>query len=96
MIIYKTWHYILNVEVKTSISRKKTTSLKSKTVVESVLEQIAGAKKTIEDWFGADLTIDWKFIGAIFTTLVEPGVDICLGCSQFTMVGEEEIIQKMK
>jgi hypothetical protein len=48
LVINRTWHYMLSVEVKSSLSKI------NKTI--DAMDQIASAKRLIEGWFGADLT----------------------------------------
>jgi hypothetical protein len=100
IVINKSKQYFLNVEVKTSLSQQKHQQGKStiyKSTIDSSLEQVEGSKRLLEDYFGADLTQDWKFIGAVYTESLKLQSSVnCSECNSFIIVGQASIIPQME
>ena len=63
-----THHYLMKVmEVKNTLSNEiGQDGLLSP--IQSARDQLQGCKQYLEEWFGADLSPNWKFIGAVFST----------------------------
>ena len=91
IIINRTHQYIMNLEVKNLLGTQGSVSSLAKAKA-----QIEGTKALIESWFGADLSSDWRFIGALFTNKVEQDLCFCKQCSSFIMVGQSQIYEKLQ
>ena len=68
LIINKTHQYVMNIEVKATISLEKHEKKKNvwKNTLEEAGNQVKECKQIFEDIFGSDITNSWRFIGAVY------------------------------
>ena len=63
LVINFTYQYILNIEVKKWLGQIEG---KSKNIIDEAIVQLESNKAKLEDWFGADLKGDWRFVSALY------------------------------
>ena len=99
LIMNYSHHYIMNMEVKRTLSNNRPPpndrGRECLSPVESAQEQLQGCKKYLEEWFGADLNPNWKFIGAVFCIGQDETVNFCDKCQDFIVYGADQLAEKM-
>ena len=79
LLINWTHHYILNIEVKKwlGVVKGKPGDI-DKCSISKAKKQINTIKTMIEDWFGADLKGDWKYVSALYCQEMEESISVKL------------------
>ena len=83
----------MNMEVKNTLSNE--IGQDGLSPIQSAREQLQGCKQYLEEWFGADLSPKWRFIGAVFSTSQNEEVNFCDDCQDFIIVGPSQLPAKM-
>ena len=92
LIINYTHHYVMVIEVKYALNKIKRKGLNS---IETVKKQIDECKLYIEDWFGADISKNWKFIGCVYCEKLQTELQFCVKCYDFVFVGKNDLLKKL-
>ena len=75
------------IEVKTTLNEES---------MDKVREQLPNYKDFFDEWFGTDVSQEWKFKSFAFCLQVEPGCEICENCRDLILVGEEELTEALE
>ena len=94
LIINYTHHYIMDMEVKKSLHNERGQN-DSLSPIESAQEQLQECKEYFEEWFGADLSSNWRFMGSVFCMSQDDRVNFCDDCQEFIIIGPHQLPQKM-
>ena len=86
LVVNMTHRYILNLEVKATLTKNSLTSAK---------KQLNGCKGLIDEWLGANLSKEngWKFISMIYFDDKDPRYNLglfCASCRPFLIIGNED------
>ena len=96
LIINYTHHYIMDIEVKNFLGTEKMGKKKNAmSSMDKARTQIEQCKSYIEEWFGADLSPNWKFIGAVFYKHLQKDISFPEYCEKF-IFGKADFHNKMK
>ena len=80
----------MNIEVKHLLGRVETENQKSS--ADCLKIQLQECKSYIEEWFGTDLSSNWKFISLAFCEKLEEGFDFCNDtCNKFVVCGIDDL-----
>ena len=94
LIINHSQQYILNIEVKRSLTHVQI-SRRGKSVIEKSKEQIKKIKKIIEDWY-PHLKGKWKYCSMLCCENRDDSVMECTHCADFIAKIPEELLTKIK
>ena len=94
LIISYSKQYILNVEVKRSLSHAQIQG-SGKSVLGKSKEQVVKIKKIIEDYY-PHLKGKWKYIPMLYCKYRDDSVMGCDHCSDFIAQGPDELFAKVK
>ena len=83
LIINFSHHYIMDVEVKHLLGTVG--GQRHLSPMEVAKNQIKECKEYIEEWFGADISSSWRFIGLVFCKELEQGLNFCTTCQDFVI-----------
>ena len=93
-----TFGYALSIEAKVSIYKAFSQAYVrsfycqatwTKKEYAKSMRQVSEAKRLIECWFGAELSSDWKFVGASFFTF-SPGKVSCSTCQKYSLFASDQ------
>ena len=93
LILNYTHHYLMNLEVKNTLTND--IGQDGLSPIQSAQEQLQGCKQYLEEWFGADLSPNWRFIGAVFCLSQDERVNFCDNCQDFIIIGPDQLPAKM-
>ena len=94
LIVNYTKQYILNIEVKRSLTRTQIKG-KGKSVITKAKEQSQRIKRLIEDWY-PHLKGKWRYCSMMYCELMDELLKNCTHCSDFIAQGPEELLEKIK
>ena len=75
------------IEVKTTLNEEQ---------MSKVQEQLPDYKDFFDEWFGSDVSQEWKFKSLAFCLQVQPGYEICKDCRDLILVGEDELTKALE
>ena len=85
--------YILNIEVKKWLGQIEG---KPENIIDKARDQLDTNKALLEDWFGADLKGNWRYVSTLFCKDMEQILKDCLHCNPFIATNQEEVLNIMK
>ena len=88
LIVNFTHQYILNIEVKKWHGQIQG---KSENIIDKAKDQQESIKAIIEDWFGADLKGNWRYVSALFCQDMEEILKNCHHCKKLIAANSDQI-----
>ena len=96
LIINYSKQYILNIEVKRSLTESMTGKRTNRmTVIEKAKQQSQKIKQILEDWY-PHLKGPWKYCSMLYCEEMSDKLRECCRCMDFIAQGPEELLAKVK